>query len=64
MEGAETNLGDAAISFNSDSYQLTGAGFFAQAYTWNGKTIISYRGTDFIPTDAITGWPTGLDNER
>ena len=22
------------------------ASFFAQAYTWNGQTVISYRGTD------------------
>lgn len=26
------------------------AGFFAQAYTWNNETIISYRGTDILPS--------------
>ncbi len=25
------------------------ASFFAQSYTWNGETIISYRGTDILP---------------
>jgi hypothetical protein len=24
--------------------------FFAQAYTWNGKTVISYRGTEAATT--------------
>jgi len=36
------------------------ASFYAQAYTWNGRTIISYRGTDgllfnSVPTD-IPDW--------
>lgn len=35
------------------------ASFFAQAYTWNGGTIISYRGTDSQPLDWATGWVTG-----
>lgn len=29
--------------------EAVAASFFAQAYTWNGRTIISYRGTDVIP---------------
>ncbi|MFZ2719310.1 MAG: Mbeg1-like protein [Minisyncoccia bacterium] len=32
------------------------ADFFAQSYTWNGKTIISYRGTDDLVGDALTGY--------
>jgi hypothetical protein len=29
--------------------------FFAQAYSWNGKTVISYRGTDSLVADAWNG---------
>jgi hypothetical protein len=41
------------------------SGYFASAYTRNGKTIISYRGTNsdsaaaLVP-DVVTGWVTGL----
>jgi hypothetical protein len=44
------------------------AGFFAQAYNWNGTTVISYRGTDnpgFFasengPSDILNGWLSGV----
>ena len=26
-------------------------GFFSQSYQWGGETVISYRGTDFDPTN-------------
>lgn len=40
------------------------AGFYALAYSWNGETVISYRGTNAtnlsaLITDVFYGWPTG-----
>lgn len=34
------------------------ARFYSIAYSYNGMTIISYRGTD-APYDVINGWPSG-----
>jgi hypothetical protein len=55
-------IGNSTIKINSDD-NLPGAkatGFFAQAYEWNGKTVISYRGTTFDggpdASDVIYGW--------
>lgn len=43
------------------------AGFYGIAYDWNGKTVISYRGTDnFADSDVVggsditEGWVSGL----
>ncbi len=62
-------IGNATLTTDSTA-QLglgtTGAvGFYASAYTWNGKTIISYRGTnadsiDAAAADIMNGWATGL----
>ncbi|MEQ1698241.1 MAG: hypothetical protein ABL901_20620, partial [Hyphomicrobiaceae bacterium] len=35
------------------------ASFYAEAYTWNNQTVISYRGTD-APLDVVNGWVTAL----
>jgi hypothetical protein len=49
-------IGDALLLGPPGSDSATG--FAAQAYSWNGQTVISYRGTDqFI--DILTGWITG-----
>src|ERR1700736_6450037 len=40
------SIGDATLI---QILSPTNAGFFAQAYTWNGETVISYRGTDVLP---------------
>jgi len=31
------------------------SGFYAAAYTWDGKTVISYRGTDNFGADPVKG---------
>lgn len=49
---SQAQIGTATIARNSSNDGLIGGvdhksiGFFAQEYTWNGKTIIAYRGTD------------------
>ncbi|HMJ07272.1 MAG TPA: hypothetical protein VK474_13515 [Chthoniobacterales bacterium] len=58
-----THIGTALILPNSSIRPATQAGdafgFFATAYSWNGETIISYRGTDAFLVDIVTGYPTG-----
>lgn len=42
------------------------AGFFAKAYTYEGSTVISYRGTDIgwaIANDVLNGWAGGVGIE-
>ncbi len=52
LGGAGAQIGNATLS--TDSTITLGlpttstAGFYAAAYSWNGKTVISYRGTDVI----------------
>lgn len=49
---SSTQIGTATIARNSEPLGSIGGidhesiGFFAQEYTWNGKTVIAYRGTD------------------
>ena len=51
-EAAGTQIGDATIGRSSSDLTLIGGvqqetiGFYALEYTWNGTTVISYRGTD------------------
>jgi hypothetical protein len=60
-----TQIGTATIS---TSLANQTASFFAQAYTWNGATVISYRGTDHAgPSvkdwtlgDVLSGWDVSL----
>ena len=53
MGGLAQEAGTAARSVTQ------AASFFAQAYTLNGETIISYRGTDDLAVDTLTGYGTG-----
>ena len=44
-----TQIGDAQLNQNSEIFGPgvdAAASFFAQAYSWEGQTVISYRGTD------------------
>jgi hypothetical protein len=55
---AGTMIGDAKIirDANDPGGIARSAGFYAVAYDWNGKTVISYRGTDYLTeTNSIGG---------
>ena len=45
---AGDQIGNATLLSNADDPEgiARAASFFAQSYSWNGKTVISYRGTD------------------
>jgi fermentation-respiration switch protein FrsA (DUF1100 family) len=53
-------LGTATITSQGFTETQKAAGFYATAYSWNGHTVISYRGTSFVgspdPSDVIQGW--------
>ena len=65
-------IGTATLGIDSTQalglQQTQAASFFAQAYTWNGETVISFRGTDqaepswenWTLGDAWNGWGVGL----
>jgi hypothetical protein len=42
---AGSQLGNATVSKIDGEATAQAASFFAQSYTYNGKTVISYRGT-------------------
>jgi hypothetical protein len=44
--GDATTPDFTALDSNNDNKISAAASFFAQSYTWAGKTVISYRGTD------------------
>lgn len=51
LGGLSSRIGNAVVgkSSNIDPRSAeVAASFYAQSYTWNGKTIISYRGTDNV----------------
>jgi Ca2+-binding RTX toxin-like protein len=54
-------LGNATVMVQNITVQAQAIGFYALAYSWNGETVISYRGTDFntgknIVNDVKNGW--------
>ena len=70
MEVTRAQIGNATLGLRStDSAAGTpggqAAGFYAISYTWNGQTVISYRGTDDVlglgdgASDLWRGWITG-----
>jgi hypothetical protein len=70
LDAAQTKIGTALLGLQSSSNQNSpevAAGFFAQSYSWNGTTVISYRGTNadsvanFL-TDAWNGYGTSQGN--
>jgi hypothetical protein len=50
-----TTIGTASIRQDAQPVGAQTASFFAQAYTWNGTTVISFRGTD----KAFPSWQNG-----
>jgi len=57
---ASSQIGDAAIALQADDLESQAASFYAVAYSWQGKTVISYRGTRFPGGpdrgDVLNGW--------
>lgn len=49
-DAAGTQIGNATLQSTSATKLPQGvaedASFYAQSYTWNGQTVIAYRGTD------------------
>jgi len=58
-----TSIGQATLRYVSLGSDYSNSGYTALGYEWNGKIVISYRGTDnisFLPTsDVQGGWLTG-----
>jgi fermentation-respiration switch protein FrsA (DUF1100 family) len=56
-----TKLGNATVSAKVSSEPADApfkAGFYALSYSYQGETIISYRGTDGL-NDVLNGWTVG-----
>jgi hypothetical protein len=68
LGGAGSKIGSAILQVSPNSISLTdwqAAGFYAASYTFNGETVISYRGTDnYNPfasgNDIVNGWISAL----
>jgi hypothetical protein len=46
-------LGTTTIVRSETTQKVKDAGFYAIAYEWNGETIISYRGTNFLESISL-----------
>jgi hypothetical protein len=59
VKGVGQTIGSASL--REDYLEDASASFYAASYSWNGKTIISYRGTDDSSWSGdIPNWATGL----
>jgi hypothetical protein len=63
-----TAIGNAFVIQSKGDTEAEAASFYALAHSWNGQTVISYRGTDdpkgtlssfFLNGDIATGWFVG-----
>ena len=62
-----TLIGDARIISTSTVFGEdvdSSESFYAIAYEYNGQKVISYRGTDNLSSDPITGWGVGRGASR
>ncbi|MBE2190583.1 MAG: hypothetical protein IAE63_00210 [Alphaproteobacteria bacterium] len=47
LDAQGTQIGNATILDSNGNAAAQAIGFYALAYTYNGETVISYRGTDY-----------------
>lgn len=50
---------DSSVLTDESGRQDIANDFYAIAYDWNGETVISYRGTDNLGADALSGYAVG-----
>jgi hypothetical protein len=63
VTGIGNAIGSATFFDESDVGQGQAgraASFYAVAYTYAGEKVISFRGTDDVAADALTGWGVGV----
>lgn len=61
VSGSQVGSASLALATDPDlDLDAVSASFFAQSYTWNGSTVISYRGTNDLIWDPVYGWGLGL----
>jgi Lipase (class 3) len=57
-----TGVGTATFVRDTDTSAAQADGFYGIAYDWNGKTVISYRGTDNFGSGDFTSNGTGASD--